>query len=374
MDPHLLLAAAEGCAPGLVRALLDPDADAARMLADPPPTLPPAVALRLQAREALRATVDRWLADAATLGLTVLTPAHASYPEPLRRAPLRPLVLFARGDLALLGARGITIVGSRTPTAYGIAATEDFATACARAGLVVWSGLALGIDAIAHECALAASAPTVAVLAGGLAEIYPRANQDLAERIVAGGGLWLSEAPPRQRAARGHFPRRNRILATATTAVLVIEAGLASGSLHTAWFAAEAGNAVFAVPGPYTSPRSRGCHQLIGEGAQLARDPEDLLRCLDVLPRDCAPPARHGCSADEVAVLRVVEAGPQPEDLVFRESRLAREAFVRALHALTVRGLVRPIGGLLAPVFRASSRARRAPPSGGDAAAGEHRS
>jgi DNA processing protein len=349
MDPHLLVAAAEGFAPGLIAALLDPNADLERLLADPPFHLPPAVRARLSQRDALERTAAAWLEQAARLHLHVITPAQPNYPERMRRAPLRPLVLFVRGDVALLqdhAARGLTIVGSRTPTAYGVAATTDFATACARAGLVVWSGLALGVDGVAHESALAVKAPTVAVLAGGLSAVYPRAHQDLADRIVAGGGLWVAEAPPALRAGRGHFPRRNRILATATAVVLVTEAGMASGSLHTAWFAAEAGTTVFAVPGTYTSPRSRGCHQLITEGAQLARDPEDLLRCLEVTPALAdARGATAACSADELAILRVVDAGPQPEDLVYRETRLPREKFTAALFALTERGLVQVLAG-----------------------------
>jgi DNA processing protein len=351
MDPHLLVAAAEGFAPGLVAALLDPAADPRLLLEDPPASLPPAVRLRLRGRDELKAIVSTWLEDAERLQLRVLTPADALYPDGLRRAPLRPLVLFARGNVHLLEARAsraITIVGSRTPTAYGLAAAADFATACARAGLVLWSGLALGVDGTAHQCALAAGTPTVAVLAGGLAEIYPRAHAPLAEEILARGGLWLAEPPPRLRAHRGHFPRRNRILAAATSAVLVVEAGLASGSLHTAWFAAEAGTPVFAVPGAYTSPRSRGCHQLIAEGALIARDPEDLLRSLDLLPA-AAGSAPPGCGADELAILRLVEVGPQPEDLVWRESGIERVRFLRAVMSLTDRGLVQTLpGGFLA--------------------------
>lgn len=360
MDPHLLLAAAEGHGPGVVAALLEPEADPDRLLQRPPASLPPAVRARLDDRAGLARTAARWLDDASRLGLSVLTPAAPSYPAGLRQAPVRPLVLFARGDLGVLDiprARSLTIVGSRTPTAYGVAATHDFATACARAGVVVWSGLALGVDGIAHTCAVEVGTPTVAVLAGGLDSIYPRAHAELADRILAQGGLWLSEAPPGLRASRGHFPRRNRILATATQAVLVTEAGLASGSLHTAWFAADAGNDVFALPGAYTSPRSRGCHQLLSEGALLARDPEDLLRNLDLLPapgeaaaRDAADgSAARGCSADEIAVLRILDAGPRPEDLVWRESGLQRPRFGQALLALMRRQMVQITpGGVLA--------------------------
>ncbi len=342
MDPYLLLAAAEAHAPAAVSALLDPDLDPERTLADPPPHIPAAARGRLRDHDRLQATVKRWLTDAAALGMRVLTPASPEFPTRLQRAPLRPLALFAHGDLRVLEAhttRSITIVGSRTPTAYGIAATHDFATACARAGLVIWSGLALGVDGIAHGCALAASTPTVAVLAGGLDEIYPRAHAGLAERILAAGGLCLSEAPPGLRAARGHFPRRNRILAVATEAVLVTEAGLASGTMHTAAFAADAGTTVFAVPGAYTSPRSRGCHQLLVDGALLAVDPEDLLRNLDVRAPALAT-AEAGCSADAIALLRLVEVGPRPDDLLWRESRQERAVFTRALLELVQKGLV----------------------------------
>jgi DNA processing protein len=309
--------------------------------------VPAAARARLRQRGELEATVARWLADAAAADLRVLTPASAQYPARLLHAPLRPLVLFARGDLRALDAhahRSITIVGSRTPTAYGIAATKDFATACARAGLVIWSGLALGVDGIAHACALAAAAPTVAVLAGGLDAIYPRAHLSLADAVLAGGGLWLSECPPRLRATRGHFPRRNRILALATEAVLVTEAGLASGTMHTAGFAADAGTTVFAVPGAYTSPRSRGCHQLLADGALLAVDPEDLLRSLDVMA-PAAQTSETGCSADAIALLRLVEVGPRPEDLLWRESRLDRVHFTRGLLELTQKGLVDVLPG-----------------------------
>lgn len=354
MDPYLLLAAAEGFGPGLVTALLRADADPEQLLAAPPAQLPPAARARLADYATLRATAARWLDDARAAQHAVLTPTSADYPRRLSRAPLRPLVLFAKGDLAALRSeqrRAITIVGSRTPTAYGVAATLDFATACARAGMTIWSGLALGVDALAHGCAVDARVPTVAVLAGGLHEIYPRVHEPLAARILAGGGVWLSEVPPGVRAGRGHFPRRNRILATASEAVLVTEAGLASGSLHTAGFAADAGNTVFAVPGPYTSPRSRGCHQLIADGALLARDPEDLLRQLELAPqnqREARAP-HHGCSADEIALLRLLDAGPQPDDLIWRESGLERSRFTTALLALGQKGYVQAMpGGFLA--------------------------
>jgi len=174
------------------------------------------------------------------------------------------------------------------------------------------------------------------VLAGGLDRIYPAQHGALCERILRQGGLCLSELPPGARPQRGHFPRRNRILAHAAEAVLVVEAGLASGSLYTARFAAEAGVPVFAVPGPYTSSRSRGCHRLIEDGAMLASDPADLLRHLGVSVAcraggDPRVARALDVSADEAAILAVLERGPRPADLVRRETGLADERFLVAV-------------------------------------------
>jgi DNA processing protein len=222
----------------------------------------------------------------------------------------------------------------------------------------VWSGLAVGIDAAAHRAALAAAAPTVAVLAGGLDRVYPIEHEALARDIAARGGLLLSEAPPGRGARRGHFPRRNRIMAWGVDAVLVVEAGLASGSLHTAHFAAEAGVSVFAVPGPYTSRRSQGCHALIADGAQIARDPEDLLRRLGVdaaLGSD-APALDLELGADETALLAVLEQGPRPSDLVQREAALPSSRYLDALLSLTGKGLVRALPGDLVAAVTARPR------------------
>jgi DNA processing protein len=344
MDPYLLLALAEGCTPGLVAPLLDPHAEPGDLLGRPPP-LPPAVAARLRDPR-LPARAAAAAARAERLGLRLLTPACPDYPARLRDAPLRPLVLFARGACGALGARTAAIVGTRTPTPYGVAATHDFTAALCRAGFTVISGLARGLDGIAHRTCLELRAPTVAVLAGGHDRVYPPEHDALAQRIVSGGGLLLSEAPPGLRATRGHFPRRNRIVAGLADAVLVVEAGRASGALHTARFAAEHGVPVFAVPGPYTSPRSVGCHDLIADGACVARDPEDLLRRLGVEAElRGGTAATFAGTADEAALLRVLRAGPRPADLVRREARLEVGAFLKALYALQERGAVTALPG-----------------------------
>lgn len=346
MDHYLLLAAAEGWDQSPVAELLDPAADPAQLLAQPPP-LPPRVRLRLN-DPGLRHRMDALAARARSLGQTLLTPPAPRYPGRLRHAPLRPLVLFARGDLrSLAGERtAVAVVGSRTPTPYGLAAAADFAGALAAAGVVLWSGLARGIDAEAHRQSLRHGAPTVAVLAGGLDAIYPPEHRTLAEDIVAAGGCLLSELPPGRAARRGHFVRRNRILAGACAAVLVVEAGLGSGALHTARFGADCGAAVFAVPGPYRSERSRGCHRLIAEGGQIAPEPAELLRELGLGPAPSGAAALElQLSGDQQALLRALSAGPRPTDACQRESGLDREAFLRALLVLRTGGRVRVLPG-----------------------------
>jgi DNA processing protein len=351
MNQFLLLAVAEGCGPGMVPALLDPAADPGSLLARPPGDLP-AAALRRLAAVDLGRRAQAWLDAARRSGLEVWTPDDPRYPGRLREAPLRPLCLFAGGRGEAAAGRAVAVVGSRTPTAYGLAATRDFTRACAEAGFAIWSGLAFGVDAAAHEAALEAGAPTVAVLAGGLDRPHPAAHQGLARRILAAGGLCLSEAPPGLRPTRGHFPRRNRILAGSVEAVLVVEAGERSGALHTARFAADAGVAVFAVPGPYTSPRSRGCHRLIAEGAAIAVDPGTLLAELGLevsLHGDGDRGNALQLSGDEQRIVATLLAGPRPIDSVARESGLGEDRFLEVVYGLLGRGaLLRLTGDLLA--------------------------
>jgi DNA processing protein len=290
-------------------------------------------------------------AAAAKCGQTILTPADAAYPDAWRWAPLRPLALFVRGETQALTARpAAAFVGSRTPTPYGIEAAADLAMTLARAGMCLWSGLARGVDAAAHRACVAMQTRTVAVLAGGLDDVYPPEHRELADRIVAFGGCLISELAPGRRATRGHFPRRNRLLAMGTPTVVVVEAGLASGALQTARLAAEWGAAVYALPGPWRSERSQGCHRLLQEGAGVIESPETLLRDLGVGVTNDGPAAlRLAHSADEAALLRQLDEGPRPCGLVQRESGLDREAFYRALFALEQAGVVvRGDGDLLA--------------------------
>jgi DNA processing protein len=209
---------------------------------------------------------------------------HADYPAALQHIPDPPMRLYGWGQRSLLkNQRILAMVGSRNPTSQGLTDARLWASALAQAGICVASGMALGIDAAAHEGALQAHQPTVAVLGGGFDCLYPRRHIPLARRIVE-QGLLLTEYPLGTPPKPYAFVKRNRILAGMTQGTLVMEAALGSGSLGTARFAMDYGREVFAVPGSLHNPTSRGCHQLIRDGATLVDDIQQVLEDLNWHP------------------------------------------------------------------------------------------
>jgi DNA processing protein len=198
------------------------------------------------------------------------------YPALLRSAERHPIVLYAAGNVAVLNDPQLAIVGSRNPTAQGRDTAHDFAEYLAGCGLGIASGLAVGIDSAAHQGALAAQGVTVAVLGSGVDVIYPRSNCALAVEIRRQGAL-ISAFPLGTAPRRGHFPQRNAVLAGLCLGTLVVEAARRSGSLLTARRAASFGREIFAIPGSIHSPLSRGCHELIQEGAKLTQTAHDIL-------------------------------------------------------------------------------------------------
>lgn len=194
-----------------------------------------------------------------------------------------PPLLLCQGDVSLLDFPQVAVVGSRAATRYGLEQASRLAGELARGGLVITSGLASGIDGAAHEGALAVSGLTIAVMGCGPERIYPPANQALAARIVAGGGLLVTEFLPGTPPERWHFPRRNRVIAALSLGVLVIEASPASGSLITARIADQLSRPVWALPGPVTRLQARGCHEIIRQGvAGLVETAADVMQ--DVMP------------------------------------------------------------------------------------------
>ena len=228
---------------------------------------PPAYAERLAATQA-------WLAGGPDRH--TLTLGDSTFPPALLQTADPPLLLYVQGDPARLAQPSLAVVGSRHPTAQGLENARAFAAALGGQGIVVVSGLALGIDAAAHEGALSAAAGTVAVVGTGLDRVYPARHRDLAHRIAAHGAL-VSEFAPGTPPLPENFPQRNRIIAGLSQGTLVVEAALQSGSLITARLALEAGREVFAMPGSIHAPQSKGCHALLKQGAKLVETAQDII-------------------------------------------------------------------------------------------------
>lgn len=210
-------------------------------------------------------------------GIAVLHPQHPAYPSVLKETHRAPFVLYARGNLECLQTPQIAVVGSRSPSPAGRDNAHQFSAYLAGRGFTITSGLALGVDGAAHQGALDGGGKTVAVLGTGIDSVYPVRHRALAQRIVAEGGVLLSEFPLRTIANPSNFPQRNRIISGLSLGVLVVEAAPKSGSLITARYALQQNREVFAIPGSIHNPLSRGCHRLIREGAILVETADDMV-------------------------------------------------------------------------------------------------
>lgn len=253
------------------------------------------------------ATLDdavRTLATAERLGQVIAIPADAAYPQALRSIPDPPTVLWMRGDAALLVGSAVAIVGSRDHSGYGAEVARMLAEAAARSGVVVVSGMARGLDAVAHAAALDAGGGSIGVLGHGADGVYPRVNLPLFRRMIA-EGLLLTEHPPGERAHAGAFPRRNRLISGLARAIVVVEAAPGSGTLITVSMALEQGRDVLAVPGPITSPLSVGTNRLIRDGATPVLEAADLLAALGLI---AATPSAAAGAEPPMPTLSPVEA------------------------------------------------------------------
>lgn len=235
-----------------------------------------AMALKAAITPEQDAYMTRALDWAALPGNRIVTLADAEYPASLLTTDDPPLLLYVKGRLDLLQAPSLAIVGSRDATTEGIMNAMRFAESVSQSGMTVVSGLALGIDAAAHQGALSAIGSTVAVIGTGADMVYPAKNRDLAHKIAQAGCI-VSEYALGTTAAAGNFPRRNRIISGLSRGVLVVEAAMGSGTLITARLATEQGRDVFAIPGSIHSPLSKGCHRLIKQGAKLVESASDIL-------------------------------------------------------------------------------------------------
>jgi DNA processing protein len=292
-----------------------------------------ASAVKATPLEAGRKTLE----DAARLGARVLAPRDPDYPPLLHHIPDPPPVLFSLGNQSLVLRPAAAIVGSRDHSSYGAAACRTLAGAAAEAGVVIVSGMARGLDAVAHTAALDAGGTTIGVLGNGLGVIYPAANRALYDR-VAKQGLLLSEFPPGERPHVGSFPRRNRLISGLSRVTIVVEAASGSGALITAGAALDQGREVMALPGNVTNPLSVGCNRLIRDGAAPVLEPADLLQHF---------PELIGSATSKAA--SASQARPLPEELSLEERELAGLVGSDPIHPdeLAAR-FGRPIGEVLA--------------------------
>ena len=265
--------------------------------------------------------------------------------------PDPPPLLYAHGNIELLCMPQLAMVGSRNPSSSGRQTATDFARHLGAAGLVITSGLALGIDAASHQGALDAGAGTIAVTGTGLDRVYPASHRELA-RSIAASGVLVSELPTGTPPLAENFPRRNRIISGLSLGTLVVEAAIRSGSLITARLAAEQGREVFAIPGSIHNPLARGCHRLIREGAKLVETASDVIDELGALAAACEPAAATAAQPDapveldqdylqlleymgfdEISIDRLVEQGQlTPAEVSSMLLQLEMGGFVAASH------------------------------------------
>jgi DNA processing protein len=296
-----------------------------------------------------------WLAGASR---HLLTWDSEEYPALLKKIPSPPAALFVQGNPDLLWQPQLAVIGSRNPTAGGRDNARDFSGEITRQGMTITSGLACGIDATAHQAALDFGGDTVAVMGTGLDRVYPASSAALAASISARGAL-VSEFPLGTPPRRSHFPLRNRIISGLSLGVLVIEAGLNSGSLITARLAAEQGRDVFALPGSIHNPMSKGCHRLIRDGARLVETAAEIMQELAAMAGSLAVELEQQLDSANGAALEIpiddpkLESDPEyralwdclgfdprPADRIIEQSGLTAKAVSAMLLMLELKGMV----------------------------------
>jgi DNA processing protein len=280
-------------------------------------------------------------------GIKILTWMDEEYPTRLKEIEQPPPVLYIRGEYLMDDLFAVAIVGTRKVTPYGRQVTEEIASFLAANGITVVSGLARGVDAIAHQAALKAGGRTMAVLGSGVDKIYPPEHRGLAEQMMERGAIvsdYAVGAPP----DASNFPPRNRIISGLSLAVVVVEAAETSGALITAEFAAAQGREIFAVPGSILAPQSKGTNRLIQKGAQPLLTPADLMQALDLTRMGEHKSARKVLPSDETEALVLNALGGEPlhVDEIRNQANLPIEKISAALAMMELKGMVRQVGGM----------------------------
>ena len=273
-------------------------------------------------------------------GIIILNKESENYPQALIDLPDAPMLLFCKGDVSLLNQDAISIVGTRMPTNYGKFITEKFAEVLAKAGIVIVSGLAYGVDSLSHRKALEVNGKTIAVLGGGFNHIYPEANTNLAQEI-AERGLLVSEYPPFSRPTKYTFPLRNRIIAGLSLGTLITEASMRSGTIHTKEFALSYGRDVFAVPGNVNSSKSDLPNSLIlSAQAECVLSAEDILTHYNYNIKKAEKRVVE-VNMEEEVILKLLKNGEQDFDYLAKNSNIPVNNLNSYLTTLEIRGLIK---------------------------------
>jgi DNA processing protein len=308
--------------------------------------LSPKIAERvLQIRASLN--LDKYMARLDAQGIQILTWEDELYPRRLKEIDQPPPVLYMRGELRPEDFWSVAVVGTRRVSAYGRQVADELAMYLANNGVTVISGLARGVDAIAHQAALKAGGRTIAVLGCGVDRIYPPENAQLAQKMIASGAL-LSDYAPGTPPDASNFPPRNRIISGLSMATVVVEAGETSGALITAQFALDQGREVLAVPGNILAPQSKGTNRLIADGAHPLLSVQDLLEILDlrrVTERVEVQKILPG-NETEKKLLSVLTQEPMHMDNIRNQTGLPIERVSATLVMMELKGLVRQVGGM----------------------------
>ncbi len=301
--------------------------------------------------------LDRVYQSIFDADVTVLTLLDEAYPHLLKEIDQPPPVIYIRGEWTPADEFAVALVGTRRVTAYGQQVTRDISLFLAGHGVTIVSGLARGVDALAHQHALQAGGRTIAVLGSGVDVIYPPEHRKLAEAIIKNGAI-ISDYPLGTQPEGANFPPRNRIISGLSLATIVVEAGDRSGALITADFAVNQGREVFALPGNVLSPASRGTNRLIQKGAHALVSPQDVLDVLDLNQLESIKTARQVLPANttEAKILQVLEFEPLHIDQICIETALAVETVSAALTMMELKGMVQHVGGMRYTAIREMSR------------------
>ena len=295
------------------------------------------------------------IAECERLGVRLVVRGDAEYPEALLAIHDPPLVLYIRGELLSRDSKAVAVVGTRKPTHYGRETAARLSGQIAGAGYTVISGLAEGIDTIAHRQALAVRGRTIGVIGSGMKHMYPSSNRELAGEIVKSGAV-ISEFPLDRKPDKTTFPIRNRIVTGLSAGVLVVEAGIKSGAMITARLALEQGRDVFAVPGRIDSALSSGTNGLIKQGAKLVESAGDILEEYEMLfPKDSGAGPTHRelqMTSDEREVVTLLEHGEMPVDVLIRETGMQPGAMSSLLVGLELKRAVQMLPGQMVALKR----------------------